>query len=79
MLENIPTEVCVDEASAIQQMKRGDIHGLEYLVDKYQVKAVRAAYLITQDVQQAEDVVQDVFVRIFQRINQFDESKPFAP
>jgi RNA polymerase sigma-70 factor (ECF subfamily) len=27
----------------------------------------------------AEDVVQDTFIRIFQRIRQFDENRPFEP
>ena len=49
------------------------------LVEIYQVKAIRTAYLITQDQALAEDIVQDVFVRVFKRIEQYDLSRPFAP
>ena len=60
-------------------MKDGDFGGLEYLMARYQVKAARAAFLITRDKTRAEDVVQEVFLRIFQRPNQFDENRPFEP
>ena len=69
----------MDDDQAIRRMKRGDIGGLESLVTRYQLKAVRAAFLITHDEPMAEDVVQDVFVRVFQRIRGFDESRPFEP
>ncbi len=46
---------------------------------QYQVKALRAAFLITRDPARAEDVVQGVFLRMFQRPNSFDECRPFEP
>jgi RNA polymerase sigma-70 factor (ECF subfamily) len=67
------------DEQAIRRLKAGDIGGMESLVTCYQVKAARVAFLITHDVQLAEDVVQDTFVRIYQRIQKFDESKTFEP
>jgi RNA polymerase sigma-70 factor (ECF subfamily) len=69
----------MDDQQAIRILKNGNIGGLECLVIRYQVKALRAAFLITHDEQIAEDVVQETFVRVFQRIHRFDESRPFAP
>jgi RNA polymerase sigma-70 factor (ECF subfamily) len=69
----------MDDLEAIRRLKNGDIGGLEILVARYQRKAVQTAYLITHDEQLAEDVAQDTFVRIYQRIRQFDETRPFAP
>lgn len=68
-----------DEHAAIARLKRGDIGGLETLVRAYQVRAVRAAALITQDRALAEDLVQSAFIRAYERIDQFDDSRPFAP
>jgi RNA polymerase sigma-70 factor (ECF subfamily) len=65
--------------TAIQRLKQGDMSGLETLVACYQAKAVRVAFLITQDEPSAEDVVQDTFIRITQRIRYFDQSRPFEP
>ena len=53
--------------------------GLENLVARYQARAVRVAFLITQDELQAEDVVQDAFVRLYHKIDQFDTQRPFEP
>ena len=64
---------------AIQRLKDADMSGLETLVQCYQAKAVRIAFLITQDEPAAEDVVQDTFIRITQRIRYFDQSRPFEP
>src|SRR3990170_4599719 len=72
-----PMERLMDDGEAIRRLKRGDIGGLETLVSLYQVKAVRAAYLVTQDEAMAEDVAQEAFLRIYHRIHQFDEARPF--
>jgi RNA polymerase sigma-70 factor (ECF subfamily) len=69
----------MDDLQAIQRLKNGDIGGLEVLVTRYQSKAVRTAFLVTQDESQAEDVVQDTFIRIHHRIRHFDSSRPFEP
>jgi RNA polymerase sigma-70 factor (ECF subfamily) len=67
------------EAEAIARLKRGDISGLEGLVAVYQVQAVRAADLVTRDLGLAEDIVQSAFLRVYERIGQYDSSRPFAP
>ncbi len=69
----------MNEGEAISRLKRGDINGLETLVRQHQVRAVRTAYLITQDRALAEDIVQAAFLRAYQRIQQFDSARPFAP
>lgn len=69
----------MDESQAIQRLKRGDIGGLEFLVHRYQLKAVRTAYLITRDPQTAEDVVQDTFLQSYRSIARFDGTRSFEP
>src|SRR5512146_1295922 len=69
----------MDEATAIRRLKSGDFSGLEFLMHRYQVKATRAAFLITRDEAQAEDAVQDVFLRIFRHPNRLDDSRPLEP
>lgn len=67
------------EQEAIQRLKRGDIGGLETLVQIYQAKAVRTAHLITRNADLAEDIVQDAFVRVYNAIHGFDSTRPFEP
>ena len=69
----------MDEKQAIQQLKNGDMRGLEFLVECHQVKAVRTAYLITRDISLAEDIVQDAFIGVYRAIRGFDSMRPFEP
>lgn len=69
----------MDDQSAISRIKQGDPDGLEWLVKAYQVKAVSAAFLIVQDASLAEDIAQAAFIRAVEKINQYDQSRPFAP
>jgi RNA polymerase sigma-70 factor (ECF subfamily) len=67
------------EREAIARLKQGDIGGLEILVRRYQLQAVRAAYLITRDRAMAEDLVQAAFIRAYERIAQFESERAFGP
>lgn len=67
----------LDEQEAINLLKQQDINGLAFLVARYQVKAIRVAYLITRDSGVAEDIVQDAFIQAFHSIHGFDDSRPF--
>jgi RNA polymerase sigma-70 factor (ECF subfamily) len=69
----------MDDLDAIRLLQSGDLRGLEALMERYQVKAARAAFLITHDQTAAQDVVQETFLRIHDRIRQFDASHPFEP
>lgn len=70
---------CDAEHTAITRLKQGDISGLALLVERYQVQAVRVAYLITHDHALAEDVAQEAFLQAYHHIDQFDLTRPFAP
>jgi RNA polymerase sigma-70 factor (ECF subfamily) len=69
----------MEERQAIARLQRGDIGGLEVLVKQYQVQAVQTACLIVQDKALAEDIVQNAFITVAEKIHQFDSQKPFAP
>ncbi|MHB8626318.1 MAG: RNA polymerase sigma factor [Aggregatilineales bacterium] len=69
----------MDEREAIARLKAGYVDGLEPLVRTYQLRALRAAYLVTGDRALAEDVVQEAFLRLMERIRGFDDQRPFAP
>ena len=69
----------MQEKQAIAQLKQGEISGLATLVQQYQVKAIRVACLITRDQAMAEDIVQNSFIKVYQRIDQFDIQRAFEP
>ncbi len=69
----------MDEIEAIAQLKAGNMAALRTLIEMYQVQAVQAAVLITQDRAAAEDIVQNAFLRSYQRIEQLEPSRPYRP
>lgn len=69
----------MEEQRAIGRLKRGDPGGLEVLVRRHQVRATRTAYLIVRDRTLAEDVAQSAFVKAYEKIGRFDETRPFGP
>lgn len=69
----------MEESEAIARLKRADITALEILVQLYQHQAYDAAYLITRNHAQAEDVVQSAFLRAYERIHQLRDAQSFKP
>lgn len=68
-----------DDADAILRCQRGDPAGLEPLIARYQIPALRLAYLLMGDRALAEDVVQDSFLLVYRGIHRFQPERPFAP
>lgn len=69
----------MEDLQAVRRLRRGDMGGLECLIARYQGKALRSAFLITHDETMAEDVVQDAFIRFYQRVQYFDQTRLFEP
>lgn len=69
----------MEEVDAIRLCQRGDMDGLEPLIERYQARALQLTYLLTGDLSLAEDITQDSFVLAFRRSQQFDLARPFGP
>ena len=63
----------------VELLRQGNIAALGTLVRRHQTKALRAAYLVTHDLAQAEDVVINAFLRVFVRAEQFGPRLSFGP
>ena len=69
----------MEDQLAISRIKQGDFSALETLVKRYQAQAVHAAYVIVYDRALAEDIAQTAFIKVVERVHQFDQERPFAP
>lgn len=67
------------DAEALRRCQAGDIAGLDVLVTRYQLGAVRLAYLLVQDLAAAEDIAQESFLHAFRASADFRHGAPFAP
>ena len=69
----------MEERQAIARLLKHDLSGLETLVESYQAQAVQAACLIVQDRALAEEIVQNAFIVVAEKIHQYDPERPFRP
>ena len=69
----------MNDRREMEQLRQGDISALGTLVNRYQTRALRAAYLVTHDLALAEDAVSGAFLRVFERADQYDSDRPFGP
>ena len=66
-----------DEAAAAETRK-GDRNAFRVLVDRHSRAVFRLAYRMTGNEQDAEDVVQESFLRAYKQLNKFDERASFG-
>lgn len=70
-------EPASDELVLVRAAKNGDVGAFEELVKRYDRNVFRIAQHITQNREDAEDVVQDAFLKAYGNLNQFQEQSKF--
>lgn len=63
----------------ISRIKKGDKQAFRVLYDEYYAQAMRTAYSMTRNQNDADDAVQETFIRVYKNIQSFDASRPFKP
>jgi len=63
----------------IQRARRGDGQAFGELVARYQTSVFNVCYRILHERAEAEDLAQESLVRAHERLNTFDEERPFGP
>ena len=66
-----------DEAGLVRRAKSGDTAAYSELVSKYEGKVFRLAKNITQNDEDAEDVLQDAFLKAYEHLDDFQEQSKF--
>ncbi|MDD3751196.1 MAG: sigma-70 family RNA polymerase sigma factor [Tissierellia bacterium] len=61
------------EKLLIKNLKRGREEAYRQLIEEYGNKLLRTCYLILNDREEAEDVVQETFIKVFNKIDTFKE------
>src|SRR5207248_11100124 len=71
------SEPVSDELTLVQAAKAGDVAAFEELVRRYDRNIFRIAQHITQNREDAEDVVQDAFLKAYGNLEQFQGQSKF--
>lgn len=66
-----------DVDSLVQRCQQGELAAFTELFRQYETRVYRLAITILRDEQDAEDVVQDVFLRIFEQIKKYQGQSSF--
>jgi RNA polymerase sigma-70 factor, ECF subfamily len=70
-------EGTTDELSLVQAAKNGDLEAFSELVRRYDRNVFRIAQHITHNEEDAQDVVQDAFLKAYQNLEQFQGNSKF--
>jgi RNA polymerase sigma-70 factor (ECF subfamily) len=68
----------LDDAAAVAKAKGGDEEAFRVLVERHSRSIYRLAYRMTGRAEDAEDVVQDTFVRAYRQLSRFEARSNFA-
>jgi len=68
-----------DEPFLVERARQGDRDAFGTLVDRYSDQAFAVAYGFLQHVEDAEDLVQDAFIRALERIDSLGRGSAFGP
>jgi len=66
-----------EEADLISQCQMGDQAAMKEIFDKYRDKVYRVAYGVVRHREEAMDIVQEVFVKLFRTMGNFKGKSSF--
>jgi RNA polymerase sigma-70 factor (ECF subfamily) len=68
-----------DDAALAARAKLGDVSAFEVLIRMYEELAFRTAWLVTGSSAEAQDAVQDAFLKAHRSLGRFRTGLPFSP
>src|SRR6266850_1707703 len=68
----------LDDGHVVMRHLTGDPQAFGSLVDRYQTRLLNFVNRTIGDRERAEDLVQEVFIRVFRHLHRFDQTKKFS-
>src|SRR5512140_2907052 len=73
----VSSQAGFDETTLVSQAREGDNRAFSELVKRYEAKIFRLAQHITQNREDAEDVLQETFMKAYEHLDQFQGNSKF--
>jgi RNA polymerase sigma-70 factor (ECF subfamily) len=73
----VSSQTGVDDAVLVAQTREGDARAFSELVKRYEGKVFRLAQHVTQNREDAEDVLQETFLKAYEHLDQFRGDSKF--
>jgi RNA polymerase sigma-70 factor (ECF subfamily) len=74
--KEIPVDV--SDRELVSRAQRGEIEAFEALVHRYDKKVLSIAYSFTRDMDEAKDIYQEVFLRVYGALARFEFASEFS-
>jgi len=68
----------IEDAQVVRAFLEGHDRAFDELVSRYQTRLLNFIYRTVGDRERAEDLVQEVFIRIYRHLHRFDQTKKFS-
>lgn len=68
----------LDDGTLVSEYLSGQSRAFDAIVDRYQTRLLNFIYRTVGDRERAEDLVQEVFIRVHRHLARFDRSKKFS-
>ncbi|MGH9346509.1 MAG: RNA polymerase sigma factor [Vicinamibacterales bacterium] len=68
----------IDDAAAVARARGGDSEAFRLLVERHSRSVYKVAFRITGRAEDAEDVVQDTFLKAYRQLDRFEERASFG-
>src|SRR5690606_28715005 len=75
----IDAQGAMQDARLVERVRHGDAEAYGEIVARHMQRAFSIAYRILEQREDAEDVVQDSFMRALDRLDQLGRGRPFRP
>jgi RNA polymerase sigma-70 factor (ECF subfamily) len=73
----VTSQAGIDDATLVAQARDGDAPAFSELVKRYEGKVFRLAHHVTQNREDAEDVLQETFLKAYEHLDQFRGDSKF--
>jgi len=68
----------LDDSALVTEFLGGEERAFQVVVERYQTRLLNFIYRTIGDRERAEDLVQEVFIRVHRHLHRFDRSKKFS-
>ena len=68
----------MEDSAVVASFLGGEERAFQELVERYQTRLLNFVYRTIGDREKAEDLVQEVFIRVYRHLHRFDPSKKFS-
>ena len=68
----------LDDSAVVTAFLGGEERAFQELVERYQTRLLNFVFRTIGDREKAEDLVQEVFIRVYRHLHRFDRSKKFS-